>query len=337
MIKYILFLVFSIWMIPSFAKSGTKSISLNNKRIEYVGRWDQSNPNKYHSYWGGAYFEMKFTGKEVKLQLAAPVNIYVKIDEQKEILYSNANGLVKITPDSLTDGVHQIRVIAKFQNDEMQLVGLFLNDKARILKLPKKNKWIEFIGDSITSGDRTSKGNTSAYPWLVGDSLKVEHSQISYCGIALTSGYHYHYKGAPKIGMDSAYFNLKQPNSELPNSLYHLKHREPNLIVINLGTNDSHLQVPSAIFQSHYSYFITSIRKKYPKSMLVLLMPFNGAYHSEIKNMVNQSLDSLTNLKIIETKGWLKKSDFSDGTHPTDAGHEIISQNLSPILKEYLK
>jgi hypothetical protein len=333
---FFLLIILLIPFIPGVAKSDSNEIFPNNKRIEYVGRWDKSDSGNYHSYWGGAYFEIKFYGQQVNLKFSAPVNVFVKIDHHQEILYLKANGLIQITPDTLGNGVHEIQVIAKFQNDEIQLAGLFLNEGAKLLKPQKRNKWVEFIGDSITSGDRTSKGNISAYPWLTGELLNVKHTQISYCGITLTNGYHYQYKEAPKIGMDSAYFNLKQPNSQPPNLIYHTKQEQPNLIVINLGTNDSHLNVPSSIFESHYINFIDSLRRTNPKSTIALLMPFNGAYQNEILDMVHDHFSSWTNLKVIETKGWLKPDDFSDGTHPKDKGHEIIAGQLTGILKAYL-
>jgi hypothetical protein len=335
--KKLLIFIISFWTVNTSLFAADQYIPPTNKNIEYVGRWDKSNPEVYHSYWGGAYFKVRFIGSQVTLKLGSPVNIYVKIDDGQEVLYTKASGLIKITPDSLSHGIHHLSVIAKFQDDEIQLTGLYLNKKGRLLKPEKKNFWVEFIGDSITSGDRTSKGNTSAYPWLCGEDLEVKHTQISYCGIPLVDGYHYNYKGAPKIGMESAYFELKEPNSPEPNSSYIFKNVAPNLIVINLGTNDKSLTVPSNLFQSHYALFIQGIRERLPKVRIALLIPFNGSYQNEIRNMVHESFPSDQNLKIIETKDWLAKGDFVDGTHPTDEGHQKIAKQLSPIILTYLQ
>jgi lysophospholipase L1-like esterase len=34
----------------------------------------------------------------------------------------------------------------------------------------------------------------------------------------------------------------------------------------------------------------------------------------------------------VDTTGWLASSDFTDGTHPTDAGHQKIADHLAPII-----
>ena len=332
-----LLFIISILLIANVrAVADAKLISPNNKHIQYVGRWDKSDANNYHSYWGGAYLTIKFRGNEVNIKLSAPVNIYVKVDDGPMILFKNVSGWVKITPDSLSNSFHHLQVIAKFQDDEIQLEELYLNGNGKLLKPDKKNWLVEFIGDSITSGDRTSKGNTSAYPWLCGEALDLKHTQISYCGIPLTDGYHFNYKGAPEIGMESVYFKLKQPNNH-PDLDWDFKNYTPKIIVINLGTNDASLGVPPNLFQEHYTQFIKRIRTIFPKTIIAVLIPFKSSYQSEIEDMFHKDFSGDQRVKIIETNGWLKPSNTTDGTHPTDEGHVLIAKKLSVIIKGYLK
>ena len=329
---FIFILISTLCELSSSAFAGEKIIQPNNKNIQYVGRWDKSDKGSYHSYWGGAYFNFKFRGNAISLKLEKTVDIYVILDKGKPILFKNVKGWVKITPDSLAFKTHEIKVIARFQNDEIVLSGFNLNENGKLLKSKKKNIWIEFIGDSITSGDRTSLGNISAYPWLCGDSLNVNHTQISYCGIPLVDGYHYNYEGAPEIGMESAYLNLKQPN-QVYNPEWKFQNDSPDIIVINLGTNDHNLKVDSGLFQQTFTQFIRNIRFIYNQSQILILIPFNQSYDKEIGEMILQESKNDTRLKIIDTKGWLESSDFTDGTHPTDKGHSKISEKLIPIIK----
>ena len=331
----LLFFISILLIVNAPAVAAGKFISPKNKNIKYVGRWDKSDANDFHSYWGGAYITIKFRGNEVNIKLAAPVNIYVKIDEGPMVLFKKASRWVKITPDSLSNAIHHLRVIAKFQDDEIQLAGLALNENGKLLKPGKKKDLVEFIGDSITSGDRTSNGNTSAYPWLCGELLDVKHTQISYCGIPLTDGYHFTYKGAPEIGMESVYFKLKQPNHNFDPD-WNFKNYTPKVIVINLGTNDGSLGVPPTLFREHYARFIQRIRTIFPKGILAVLIPFKGSYQNEIRDMVQKDFSGDHRVKIIETEGWLKPSDTKDSTHPTDEGHVLIANKLSGIIKGYL-
>jgi hypothetical protein len=333
--------IITIFILCSFSckktdvSAANKLIKLTDENIEYVGRWDKSNSENYHSYWGGAYFKIKFNGNQLVINLAQSVNIYVKIDNNSEVLYEKANGSVNITPDALSDGVHEVQVIAKFQDDEIELTGLEMNSEGELLQAEISTQWVEFIGDSITSGDQTSKGNTSAYGWLVGESLGIKHTQISYCGIPLVNGNYYNYVGAPKIGMESAYFNLKQPNHQL-NVDWNFGQKIPNLIVINIGTNDIWLNVTPSNFKLRYTLFIQKIRQKLPKVNIVLMIPFSGAYQNEIRDMIKNEFSADQQIKIIETQGWLTTTDFADGAHPNDNGHKIVAEKLFGIIKSYL-
>ena len=75
----LLFIISILLIAQAPAVADGKLISPINKHIQYVGRWDKSYANNYHSYWGGAYFHVNFTGTTVKIKLAGAVNIYVKI------------------------------------------------------------------------------------------------------------------------------------------------------------------------------------------------------------------------------------------------------------------
>lgn len=337
--KKIIVSVFCLLSLLSCKKTETlaknKFIKPTNQNIEYVGRWDKSNSEIYHSYWGGAYFDVKFFGNQLELKLVVPVDIYVKLDNDKEVLYPAASGVIKVTPSNLGTGIHTIRVIAKFQNDEIQLAGLFINDEGELLEPEKRTHWVEFIGDSITSGDQTSKGNSSAYPWLCGEDLKVNHTQISYCGIPLVNGNYYTYQGAPQIGMESAYFNLMQPNHQ-PNKDWDFTQYTPDVIVTNLGTNDIWLNVSASNFQSKYSAFIQKLTNQFPKAKILVMIPFSKVYQEEIKDMVVTGYSTNNNIKVIETENWLSLTDFADGSHPNDNGHAIIAYKLSRIIKDHL-
>ncbi len=325
-------LIFFILIIyTNFSFSADQYVRLNNKHIKYICRWDKSDLNNFHSYWGGASIDIKFEGNLLKINLLTPVNIFVQIDNGKLFLFKNANGWLQITPDSLPKSTHNIKIIAKFKDDEIDLAGISLNAGAKLLETDKKKYWIEFIGDSITSGDRTSKGNTSAYPWLTAEYFKANHTQISYNGIPLTSGYHYNYKAAPKIGMDSAFFNLQQPNHQ-PNKKWNFKIK-PYLVVINLGTNDHNLKVPTALFLKTYNKFLTDLCSVYPKSSFVILIPFNQSYASQIKELIQIKHKSDKKLYLVDTENWLANNDFTDGTHPSDTGHLKVSNELVKIIK----
>jgi lysophospholipase L1-like esterase len=151
----------------------------------------------------------------------------------------------------------------------------------------------------------------------------------------LVNGFHYNYKGAPEIGMESAYLNLKQPNNNSPE--WDFSEASPNLLVINLGTNDNNLKVDTTLFKQTYTQFIRNLRFIHQNAVIMVLIPFNQVYKNQIEELVTKETERDKNLNFISTEGWLTASDFVDGTHPTDLGHQKISDKLTPIIKSYCK
>ncbi|SFM11662.1 Lysophospholipase L1 [Gracilibacillus orientalis] len=309
--------------------------------IEYYGRWDKSDQDSYHSYWNGAYMKVRFTGSSVQLKLDKTVSLIVNINDTGDQLIRDVNGTVNLTPNGLPSGTHTLKVATYSHRDEIVFNGLLLDSgETTVEPSISDNKIIEFIGDSITSGYDTKYRSASAFPWLVGDLLGSEHTQISYPGIALIDGY-----GSSTVDMEIAYSRLKsayhRTSSDWDHSTY-----APKAIVINLGSNDYYTDAQPALFQQHYIDFLTYLRNLYPNTEIFALRLFNGWYESEVSNAVDARIDAGdTKVHYVDTTGWLEgykdpdTEDYAKGgesVHPTSLGHTKVAKHLIPILKTYL-
>lgn len=310
--------------------------------IEYYGRWDKSDPDSYHSYWGGAYLKVRFTGANVQIKLNKATTLLVKIDDAADKLFSNVNGTVDLTPDGLPPGTHTLRVAAQFDQKEIAFNGLVFDAEATtVAPSSSNNKIVEFIGDSITTGADTTYGNGAAFAWVAGDLLGVEHTQISDPGIALVDGY-----GAHPVGMESAYSKLQTPNYTTTSN-WDFSTYTPAAIVVNLGSNDHYTDIDPALFQSRYIDFLAYLRHIYPNTEIFSLRLFNGWFETEVKNAVDARIAAGdAKVHYIDTSGWLegygtanpvdyvKKS--SPSVHPSPLGHAKVAKQLAPALKPYL-
>jgi lysophospholipase L1-like esterase len=328
----VLLLILSIasaFTVPT-VHAASRTIPPTNPHIKYIGRWDTSSRTVYTSYWGGAYFETRFTGTTVSIQLANSVNIYVKIDKGDDTFYPNANGTVNLTPTPLAPGTHLLRVAASADAGSIAFQGLVLDAGAKTVTPKLSSKLIEFIGDSITAGYSDHKGALSDYAWLIGEQLGVQHTQISYSGICLVDIQCY---SPNPIGMSKQFFKLQTvlfPNS--PD--WDFSRYQASAVVINLGTNDNS-RVTDDAFQSSYESFLRNIRKVYPRSRIFVLRTFAGIKAAPTQAAIQAIGDS--NVQYIDTTGWVSPSDTNDGIHPSDAGHAKIANKLGPIIETYLK
>jgi len=322
---------------PVLAATGNGD--LTDANINYVGRWDKSSSTTFRSYWGGAYLTTKFNGTTVKVKLAEKT-VFMAIIDGVATTYWDASGTINLTSTPLASGTHTLKIIAKYQNVELPFQGLVLDAGASTVRADSL-PLAEFIGDSITAGETTTDYAVSDYAWLTGERLGADHTQIAYPGITLSDGYHYSNNTFP--GMESLYFKLQQANrcpdvACAANPLWDFSKYTAKLVVVNIGTNDANNSVPSATFQSRYTTFLQNVRGKYPNADIFVLRTFGGYYQAETQAAVNARLNAGdAKLHYVDTTGWLQSpTDFTDGLHPTDAGHVKVTNRLLPILLPYV-
>lgn len=304
--------------------------------IQYIGRWNTTNPKSYTSYWGGAYFKARFTGTSIKISLGHKSNYYVSIDNGPWMSYKGVEGMVDLTPAHLSGMEHTISVAQGKDYDYIfDFKGLVLAPGAKLLRLKTKkssHSLIEWIGDSITTGYTDPQANVSDYAWVCSSLLGAEHTQIAYPGIDLVSGYH-------GQGMDIQY--QKERSLKFPDAApWDFSRYCPDIMVLNLGTNDVNNHVPAAIFEKSYINFIQELRRHFPKAEIFVMRTFSGAMAIPTKaavQILNQKGDK--HIHYIDTEGWLVKStdDFTDGTHPSISGHIKVAQHLKPLLAAFCK
>lgn len=305
--------------------------SPSDSNLRFVGRWDKSDPATYKSFWGGAYVRARFTGTSVGLKgtgAGGGPTILVSLDGEPW------RATEKFKVEGLKPGVHTLLVGAPEQNSEVDFQGLTLDAGAATLPVAAK-PIIEFVGDSITTGGGQTRPGTVNYAWQSAEMVGADHTQIACSARALTTGYGC---GDDKIGLDIQYFQLKSFN-ELkggPQAAWKADY-QPQIVVINLGQNDQCGQEPAAIFQASYEGFIKKIRATFPDAHIVALRPFGGPYEKSVRAAV-EATNAAGDRKVtfVDTTGWLEKSDYVDGTHPTQAGHDKVAAKLAGFLKPLL-
>lgn len=336
-----LLLVALVCAMPEAARAATGDGSPQDPNLLYVGRWDKSNPSAPHSYWGGAYVRTGFTGTSIKVNLGKSACVVAFIDSRPAVIKDWANGVVTLAT-GLSTGNHTIKLVAKFQLDEIVFQGFALDAGAKTLPAESSRGLVEFIGNSITSGSKTTNGNISAFAWLTGEALGADRATISYPGITLSNAYHYTFGGAPTAGMEVQYSKLGTPPLHPSTPATTTKSWDfsytPDLVVVNIGTNDALCVEPGSTFQTAYTGFLKLLRGKYPKAHIFAMRTFGNYMATETQNAVNQLVSAGDKrLHYVNTNGWLASSDFdSDNLHPNDAGQLKVRDKLAPILKPYL-
>jgi len=301
----------------------------NDPNVKYFGRWNTSSSSAYVSEWAGAYLVVGFTGRTVKLKQRRAIDFFVSIDGRPDVSYVNRTGTVDLTPTPLAAGNHTLRVsyrpIAGSYKGDAVFQGITIDSGATTFAPPVPSKIIEFVGDSITVGQQSSKQALTAYGWLTGEKLKVGHTQIAVGGACL------HPAADGCLSMREGFLRT---GLALTAPAWNFSRYRANAVVINLGTNDVGHSVTKEQFHSSYVTLLKRAREKYPTAAIFALGTFRKRYLPETQaavKVVNDGGDR--NVYFVNTEGWINEAtDTTDKVHPNDQGHRKIADRLAPIV-----
>ncbi|MFI7635892.1 GDSL-type esterase/lipase family protein [Nonomuraea sp. NPDC049400] len=312
--------------------TGAGDGSPTDPNIRFVGRWDTRNGTAYVPGWAGAYLKTAFTGTTVKLKQRNTIDLYYSIDGGPDVYLQNMSGAVNLTPTPLAAGNHSLRVsyrvVAGSYRGDAVFQGLVFDPGAHTLPTEPARGMVEFVGDSITVGTTSSKNALTAYGWLVGEQLGLDHMQVAQGGACLVS------TADGCVGLDRRFVKVSAVDGAVDHDFTRY---QADVVVINLGTNDVGHGVSTAQFQSSYVGLLRTIRGKYPKAAILALKTFRGRYVPETQaavQTVNNAGDR--NVFFVNTDGWVPPDGLSDAVHPNDIGHRAIAAKLAPIVAAHL-
>lgn len=243
-----------------------------------------------------------------------------------------AEGL-NLTPAPLAAGRHTLLLASAGQNEELLFRGLVLDPGAATQPMPER-PLLEFVGDSITACQ--GKGGTGAenYAWETAEALDCDHVRVAFSGVALATGFGFF---GDKTGFDQWYFQLKNCNHTKDRAPWDRAY-DPQMVLINLGTNDvkDGKRPTDAEFAVTYADFIRAIRAHLPKAEIVALRPFGGFEAGGIRQAVDSLAKTDQHVHYVDTEGWLDQADYTDGRHPSVAGHAKAAPLLAKALKPWL-
>lgn len=265
--------------VTTLSGGGSGVIAADNPDIQYVGRFDFSNPKKVVFDWAGVYIRSRFSGTSCAVRIEDSTDEYsVTIDHHAPKIFDFKGGDLHTVATGLSASVPHTIVIQKKTEPLVGhgvFMGFVLDKGATLLKpAPRPVRRIEFIGNSITCGYGVL-GDTSgchfspqtedagmSYASQVARDLHADYHLISYSGKGVVRNYGDKNRTSPNP-MPSYYDRTCCFDSTLK---WDFKSWVPQAVVINLGTNDfsTHPYPDSTVFEDAYSQLIDRVRSLYP-------------------------------------------------------------------------
>ena len=326
-------------------KPTTRVILPDDSNFVFVGHWDKSHLSEQAvTVNSGARILCSFTGHSVRGMfgikgITAPAEVYVSIDGSSPLFYRADTEIVNFTPVPLKGARHRLEIDVKDVDErinrwnpplESALVfqGLVVDRKAQTLPPPPLGTLkMEFYGDSITQGvallSRTigpeGSDGTKDYAFLTALAFDAVHNQIGFGRQGVIRDGNGNVPPAPQS------FGWNFRDSPADRSFV------PDVVVVNQGTNDQ--SYPSERFEPAYQAYIEQIRKAYPAAAIFCMRTFGGFHEADIKAAVEAIHDP--RIFYVDTTGWLDKSDYTDGVHPSAAGHVKAARQLVEAISAH--
>lgn len=265
------------------------TVPASDARIQYTGRVDASAASAVFSY-PGVSIKLRFKGDAVDLLLKdqgagdeRTTNYYqVTLDNQTSVkLAVRASQTVYELGRNLAPGEHTLEFVKLTETEvgASELQGFKVHGEP-LEPLARPALRLELIGDSITCGygdevsileaDNPTTGFhsvneniTRTHGWLTARALGAEAMFTCYSGRGV-----YRNNTGDTTGTVPRLYDRVIPTQDTPR--WSSARYTPDVIVLNLGTNDFALGVPDSTgFTTAYTDFVTRLRGLYPQARII--------------------------------------------------------------------
>jgi len=329
-------------------KKNTILIPASNNHIQYIGRFDFTNRDTPVFMYSGCTIRTRFTGTSLVMHLLDDSlrNWFtVKLDDSLFTLHTNRVDGIYPIGNRLTDKQHSIEISRRteWHGGNTAFAGFEIDKGKNLLPVPRKKRTIEFIGNSITCGygnegkshnehfSYTTENNYLTYGRITAEKLDAEYVAVCRSGI----GVYQSYDGSKTFVQPLLYDEIAM-NSK---AKWNYQSNEPDIVVIELGSNDVAKPLNSTAFINAYIQFIKKIRNNYPHASIVCAAGPNEKGDSSVKfqSYVNTVVQyfALTDKQVYYFNFSPVESNGSDW-HPDVKAHEMMAAELTAYLKNIM-
>lgn len=313
----------------------------------------------------GSGAEFQFVGTKAVITLQGDSSAYAGSGNQARVgVFVNG----ELTADVMMDAKEKtvtvfesekrqscIVTIVKLSEAPSSTVGIQaieVESEADIVPTPLKEHYIEFIGDSITCGygvddenkdhhfSTATENAAKTYAFKTAQALDADYSLVSFSGYGIVSGYSGDGQKQGEQVLSKYYnqlgFSYGTYLGQTPyNTEWDFEKRQPDLIVINLGTNDESYtgtdQMRRDEYVEGYVAFLKQVREKNPDAMIFATLGIMGdGLYPSVQKAVEQ-YQAETGDEMVHTMRFAVQS-MSDGIaadwHPSEKTHTKAADKL---------
>lgn len=345
---------------------------MNFENVRFIGRVMPLEDTLWMAL-SGTGVEFSVTGTFVKIRFwaddtrngvpenRARVAVYVDGERVADTLLSKTETTVTAFSSEKSE-THIIRVI-KLSESAMSTCGISgIETDGVVSPTVPKERLIEFVGDSITCGygvddeDRdhhfatATEDVTRAYAYKTAQALGADYSMVSFSGYGIVSGYT---ATGEKMGhqlvpeyyekLGFSYGTYKEQYKP-QNTAWDFSKRQPDLIVINLGTNDMSYVLDKEDrreeYVNGYIEFLKEVRKNNENAEILCVLGMMGeALCPAVEDVVSRykKENGDTMISYMGFSDQLPEDGYVADWHPTEVTHRKVAAKLEEEIKRIMQ
>lgn len=316
----------------------------------FVGRTDsRGGPGVTRFGWSGSGVEFRFSGTQAAVRMDDPSGFFtVLVDGMERPRLSTMSGerTYQIV-SGLTPGTHQVEIYRRTEASfgATRFFGVELNGGELLPPPPARLHRLELIGDSISTGYGNEGADSSCSfeartqnHWLTYGAIAARNLAAELVTVAWSGkGVIYNYDEDKNQPLPELYARAVPSDAQ---SSWDFGKWQPEVVVINLGTNDFSTGNDPAqlLFVEAYKDFLAQLRDNYPNAWIMCLVPtlLGGTdlstardYITQVVAQINAAGDSRVVLRTLQFQQQGAGCDY----HPSLATHASMAESLTAQLR----
>lgn len=302
-------------------------INSDDKRLQYSGRIDWSNPKEPVWIFPCTSVKLRFTGADIKVHVRNRKGYWdnrlgcLLDGVQSELrLPDEGETVLEISVSEEQKKEHELLLFKRQDScHEATILGFELEDGETLLDVPEKPvRRIEVYGDSVSAGevseavdyvakeDPEHNGEYSnswySYAWMTARKLGAEIHDIAQGGIALMDNTGWFFE-PNAIGMETVWNKIHYNPTFGEATDWDFSGYTPHVVIVAIGQNDNHpidymkedyMCEKSVLWRTKYREFLGKLRNQYPEAHIVCittLLNHDASWDQSIKQVVEEMKD----------------------------------------------
>ena len=284
--------------------------------------------------------EIAMEGETLTVQIESShstyLNVFVDGEETERIALTPMQTEYTLA-EGLSEGIHIVRLVksSEVYDGQIRIVDFFAE---QFYSAPEKPElYIEFVGDSITAGYGTrgeswesrsviNSDGCLSYAYRTAQVLNVDYSLVAIQGICVNTNMWLNVKM-------SEIYQYVSPN----NSVDYEYAREPDVVVLNLGTNDAtYIEQKDSLYGNEFSVdymdFLIEVRDRHPDSYIVCIYGMMTT-NNDIDAGIDNAIEWLEDDKILRFENFTSNTDGVNG-YPTAAAQRTWGDSLAAFIEK---